>query len=80
MQLVNFHYFYGLSKGLQELNGLVVGESIAQNWSRLYNAELALRAFLDNQLLPPEASRESGFALVNLIDARLLRMSAEKTA
>lgn len=68
MQLVNFHYFYGLSKALQELNYLAPEQPILSNWAALYNAEVALRAFLTNQLLPPEASRESGDALVALID------------
>lgn len=69
MQLVNFHYFYGVSKNLQELNHLAAEQPIISNWSALYNAEMAIRGFLENDVVPAEASRESGTALMDLLDS-----------
>jgi hypothetical protein len=69
MQLVNFHYFYTLAKSLQGLNRLRIDAPIFENWSELYEAEMALRTFLGNTILPPDASTESGQALVASIDA-----------
>src|ERR1700733_2267798 len=69
MQLVNFHYFYTLAKSLQGLNRLRSDAPIIENWSELYDAEMALRAFLGNTILPPDASTESGQALVASIDS-----------
>lgn len=68
MKLVNFHYFYTLSRSLQQLNGLTADTPIIANWQALYGAEMALREFLQNDLLPPEASNESGQNLVRLLD------------
>ena len=67
MQLVNVHYFYAFSKTLQQLANVPANTTIMENFSTFYSAENALRDFMANDLLPPQASREKCGQLADLL-------------
>ena len=77
MQLVNFHYFYNLSRSLQDLNRIQPNTTIIENFGSLYFCENSLREFLANDLLPPQACREKCEALANILTSHLQSAASE---
>lgn len=77
MQPINVHYFYNLAKSLQELNKIQSGNTLIERFGELYFAENALRDFLGNDLLPPQACRERGETLATVINTILQSLNAD---
>lgn len=71
MRRINAQFFYLLSSSLRPLNTLVPDEPILNHFGTLWEAERELYGYLMNDIIPPSACSNSGWALRRTLKALL---------
>jgi hypothetical protein len=67
MQRINVQYFYRLATNLRPLASVAAGKKVDEVFGELYSAEAELRYFLWNAIMPPDASFQAGYELLEAI-------------